>query len=398
MRSVNQNQIENKKCPNCGYDCSESPTACDICNTPLSGRQKIQRVGETDAKKRLTKRIPGNVLLLSKKVRDVIQVDRNRIYREVNKPANLLGLFAIALGLVLWFNHLFVIKPSQVQVKEKDSGSENIRGLVSYGGAGIFAPLVGSGIHGIIEQKFPGYFLRYTKPLDDNYSSFGGVRMLIDGELSFAYNERTLSDGEFTKANLRSTSLKQIPIAIDGVVIFGNKEIEVDRLNREQISSIFKGEITNWNQIYKTEDLPIIPVVVEDEDLRMVGINNTKDKDLATATEHVDNYTQSLRKIISTPGAISFASGTIAKNQQLIKMFALADGSSNNYISPTTVDGKLNTASFRSGEYPLTRRIFIVHRQDGTFDEKAAKLYIDYLLSPEGQNKVSEVGLVPIAN
>ena len=107
------------------------------------------------------------------------------------------------------------------------------------------------------------------------------------------------------------------------------------------------------------------------------------------------NYTQALRAVIRQPGAISFASGTIAKNQQLIKMFDIADGGSKKYVSPLVGD-KLNSKAFKSGEYPLTRRIFLVLREDETLDQRAGLLYRDFLASSKGQEKIEEAGLIPI--
>lgn len=315
-------------------------------------------------------------------------------------------MFFIALASMLWINYLLVIKPNQNQARLQNTNTAQVKvkpqpipqGLFSYGGAPIFAPLVASGINGRIEQKYPGYELRYTKPLDRDYSSYNGIRMLIDGELSFAYNERSLTEQEYKAAKLRNLNLKQIPIAIDGVVVYGNKKLGVKGLNQEQLRQIFVGEIDNWNQIDQTiVDLPIVPVLVENEDRKLLGISDSQQK-LPDTTEYAANYTQALRKVIATPGSISFASGTIVKNQQLIKMFALADGSSTEYISPVVDDGKLNIADFKSGRYPLTRRIFIVLREDGTLDREAGRLYANYLSSTEGQNIIEEAGLVRIIN
>ena len=78
-------------------------------------------------------------------------------------------------------------------------------------------------------------------------------------------------------------------------------------------------------------------------------------------------------------------------------MFDLSDGSSSDYVSPT-VNNQLNIADFKSGRYPLTRRIFIVLREDGTLDQKAGLFYANYLNGTEGKNKIERVGLLPIAN
>ena len=418
MANSDNNSVEYKTCPKCGYDLNaQQATRCSICATSLLmlTRDETQILRNTRSVSERAKKISPSKSSWSSSIKKsstrlknsfLSQGNKQKInsnWREFKKPLNLLGLFLIALGVMLWVNYYFVILPSQKLVRTESEAARQIeqlevpQGLFSYGGAPIFAPLVASGINGLIETKYPGYELRYTKPLNQDYSSFNGIRMLMDSELSFAYNERPLTDEEYKVAKLRNINLKQIPIALDGVVIYGNKKLKTKQLNREQLLKIFLGEIDNWHEIEpKIENLPIVPVFVKNEDLQLIGIDNSSQK-LSVSTEYVANYTQALRKVISTPGSISFASATIVKNQQLIKMFDLADGNSSDYVSPT-VNSQLNLADFKSGRYPLTRRIFIVLREDGTLDQKAGEIYANYLLGLEGQNKIELVGLVPIAN
>ncbi|MCC0175854.1 substrate-binding domain-containing protein [Waterburya agarophytonicola K14] len=389
-------------------------TSCLLCETTLLDKDEARILPNTHSAFSKAKNISSknsfgsSIKSYSKRWKNsfLSQISNQNVnsnLRELQKPLNLLGLFFVALGLMLWVNYYFVIRPNQNLVKPEAEKTKKIepievpQGLFSYGGAPIFAPLVASGINGLIETKYSGYELRYTKPLNQDYSSFNGIRMLIDGELSFAYNERPLTDEEYKIAKLRNINLKQIPIALDGVVVYGNKQVNTKQLNREQLLKIFLGEIDNWHNIDPNiEDLPIVPVVVQNEDLQMLGITNNTQK-LSVSTEYTANYTQALRKVISTPGSISFASATIVKNQQLIKMFDLGDGSSSDYVSPT-VNNELNIADFKSGRYPLTRRIFIVLREDGTLDQKAGLFYVNYLNGIEGKNKIERVGLLPIAN
>ena len=418
MTNSKNSSTKYKTCPKCKYDMNEShTTSCLLCETTLLDKDEARILQNTHSAFSKAKNISSknsfgsSIKSYSKRWKNsflaqLSKQNANSNLRELQKPLNLLGLFFVALGLMLWINYYFVIRPEQNIVRSEAKETRKIepiepievpQGLFSYGGAPIFAPLVASGINGLIETKYPGYELRYTKPLNQDYSSFNGIRMLIDGELSFAYNERPLTDEEYKIAKLRNINLKQIPIALDGVVIYGNKQVNTNQLNREQLLKIFLGEINNWHDIDpKIEDLPIVPVVVQNEDLQMLGITNNTQK-LSVSTEYTANYTLALRKVISTTGSISFASATIVKNQQLIKMFDLSDGSSSDYVSPT-VNNQLNIADFKSGRYPLTRRIFIVLREDGTLDQKAGLFYANYLNGTEGKNKIERVGLLPIAN
>jgi phosphate transport system substrate-binding protein len=57
-----------------------------------------------------------------------------------------------------------------------------------------------------------------------------------------------------------------------------------------------------------------------------------------------------------------------------------------------------NLKLFENGAYPLTRRLFVVIRQDGTPDQLAGEAYAQMLLSNQGQEIVEASGFVPLYN
>ena len=78
-------------------------------------------------------------------------------------------------------------------------------------------------------------------------------------------------------------------------------------------------------------------------------------------------------------------------------MFSLAEEASTNSVTPI-VAGKADLELFKDGIYPLTRRLFIVIRQDGTPDQLAGEAYAQMLLSKQGQKIVEQSGFVPLYN
>lgn len=66
-------------------------------------------------------------------------------------------------------------------------------------------------------------------------------------------------------------------------------------------------------------------------------------------------------------------------------------------MQPFIDDGKqINAIAIRDGSYPISRRMFIMYRQDGTIDQLAGEAYANMLLSKEGQQIVQKAGLVPL--
>lgn len=309
----------------------------------------------------------------------------------IEKPINLIGLIVIGLGLSLWASRLLFGQTAQVakdiSVSEsKISSPREIAGLIDYGGAPYSEALISKGLNINLEEIYPGLKLRFVRPLNQNDN---GISMLLDQELSIAYNDRPLTDSEVKKAKLRGTQLIQIPIAIDGIVFFGNNNKSVSKLSLKTAKAIFTGEINNWHEIDpKAPDLPITPILLDKESLKSIGI----DLEQADAKiQYESSYTQAVREVISTPGAISFASASSVKNQ-FVTVFDLSDGG-NNYVSPF-VNGAPNIKAFRDGFYPLTRRLFVVYRQDDL--TQTGKAIANYLLEEAGQKTVQDSGFVPI--
>ena len=303
-----------------------------------------------------------------------------------------IGIGLISVGVVMWANY-FVVSPSAGGHRKFESQVAVPQGLFDYGGGTFFVPLVENGINLKIETAYPKFDLRYYKPLSDSGTG-NAIADLIDGELSFAYSNRALKEEEYQRASLRKFVLEQTPIGIEGIVVYSNLKLAVERLNVDSLIQIFAGEITNWKQIDPEIDLAIIPVVIEGEDYDLPRYNKDSDKLIRVA-----NYTQAIRQVIKTPGAISFSSTALVKKQNGIKILSLAASGSESFIAPFRVEEgsrMVNYEAIKDGSYPFTRKLFIVTRKDNTIEEQAGKAYSEYLKSPVGQEIIKKAGFVPI--
>ncbi len=57
---------------------------------------------------------------------------------------------------------------------------------------------------------------------------------------------------------------------------------------------------------------------------------------------------------------------------------------------------QLNTPAFQSGKYPITRRLFVIVKQDGGVDQQAGEAYAKLLLTFQGQELIAKAGFVGI--
>ena len=374
-------------CPRCRFENHDAAVYCEICFCHLDdSAASIQKPSVSQPQKA-----------------DEFEPRASSFSQELRSPGVVSGLAVLALAIALWINYFIGGRPKYLIASTKgdniglyDSMSQVKQvpsGLFSYGGALYFASLVAHGMNDAILQEHPNFELRYTKPRNRDLSYANGIKMLLDGELSFAFNGRSLVDREYARADLRGINLQQIPLAIDGIVFYGNRNTAIDGLNLDRIRDVFTGKITNWQELGGT-NMPIVPVLLAPENIETLGLNDSSI--IPARTIYVENYTQALRKVIATPGAISFASASLVQKQQLIEVFNLAEENSTNYIAPFTVTGEANIELFKNGTYPLTRRLFLVIRQDGTPDRLAGKAYAEMLLSKQGQEIVEQSGFVPL--
>ena len=102
-------------------------------------------------------------------------------------------------------------------------------GLFSYGGSTTWAPIRGS-VDSTITAAFPPFQLRYTEPLSGPAGSSTGIRMLLDNQLAFAQSSRSPRPEEYQAAQQRGFTLKEIPVALEGIAIAVYPELNVPRL------------------------------------------------------------------------------------------------------------------------------------------------------------------------
>lgn len=395
--------MKSKICPKCGFDIHQDSSAikCEICSTPLIPKEHpVKKNSDVKGNLPSTKDnaireavLEGHDISFrtAKKPRgNHIWVNLQRLLQKynVNKIGYLPYVGLILLTSATIFATNIVANNSSRIDKFKDV---EISGLSSYGGDSTFAPLVAQGgLNRYVESKYPNLKLRYTKPVNNDFSSGNGIEMLLNGELSFAYSARPLTDDEYNKAQIRGFKLQQIAIAVDGISVFSNFWTPTSKLKYEQVEKIFSGEINNWNQINpKYESLPIVPIAVNNEDYGNLNLKESQ------ATIKLSTQTEVMQKVINTPGAIALASSSLVQNQRSLKVYSIAAENTSNYINLFD-NNQLNTSVIIAGSYPLTRRLFIVYREDESNDQIIGQAIANLLTSPEGQKIIENSNYVPI--
>ena len=280
-------------------------------------------------------------------------------------------------------------------------------GMFNYGGSTSWAPIRLT-VDSTIQGARPEFRLRYVQPTSGTPGSSTGIKMLLDGKIVFAQISRPLLEQEYNQAKQRGFSLEQIPVAIDGLAVAVNPNLNIPGLTLDQLKSIYTGKITNWKQV-GGPDIKIKPYsrptnaggtvelfVEEILDNQAFGSN----------VEFVSTTTQALGKLAGSPGGIYFASAPEVVPQCTIKPLPLGR-QAGEFVPPyqepfgplSQCPGKrnqLNIQAFQQGSYPITRNLLVVVKQNGKIDEQAGKAYANLLLTNDGQELISKAGFVRI--
>lgn len=204
--------------------------------------------------------------------------------------------------------------------------------------------------------------------------SGAGYTQCTGGSVDIGNMSRDLKDSE------KSDTIVDTVVAIDGIAIVVNSSNPVSALTSEQIIAIYTGEITNWNQVGGA-----------DEDIVVVG------REAGSGTR--DGF-ESILKIadkckydaeLTETGSVK---STVASTEAAIGYISL--GYVDSSVKALTVDGVIpSMETVQNGTYTIQRNFHMIMLTSN--ENEAAKAFIDYVLSDEGQKIVEQMHFVPVA-
>jgi phosphate transport system substrate-binding protein len=205
---------------------------------------------------------------------------------------------------------------------------------------------------------------------------------VLDGTVDMAGAGRFLSEEE------KARGLKESIIAWDAVAIWVNQSNPVADLTRVQARDIFTGKITNWKEAGGF-DRPIV-LVLDSPDAGKANMEVAQkilleNRPFAPLSTPYKTARDMMAAVAQDPNAISLAGRGLAPtfNRDILDR-----------IKTVAIDGIApGTANIESKRYLLTRPLSLVTSGPPKRD---VKVFIDFILSPEGQEIVSR-DFVPAA-
>ncbi|MGD9608365.1 MAG: PstS family phosphate ABC transporter substrate-binding protein [Desulfovibrionaceae bacterium] len=209
--------------------------------------------------------------------------------------------------------------------------------------------------------------------------SGNGIKALIDGATDIAMASRAMEAKEIDLAKSKGRNPVQTIVAVDAIVPVVNPANKLSAITLAQLKDMYTGKITSWKDLGGEG-----PVVVVSRDTSS-GTYETWEH-LVMKKERV--FPAALMQ--ASNGAVAQA---VSKNKNAIGYVGLG------YLEPSlkglTVDGvKADAETAKSKKYPISRDLYIY--TNGA-PAGAVKGLVDFLLGPDGQKLVKEVGFVPLS-
>ena len=211
-----------------------------------------------------------------------------------------------------------------------------------------------------------------------------GLAALIDGTTDLAQASRPIKMDEKIKLQEAGVTYKEVVAAWDALAVVVNPNNKVSQLTREQLEGIFTGKIKNWKDV-GGEDLKIIVYSRETSSgtYEFFKTNVMKNKNFANDVLSMPATGAIIQSVSQTKGAIGYVGlAYVSKDVKDIKV---------SYDGKTFVEASMETAKNKT--YPIIRKLYYYYNVKV---ESKVKSYLDYVLSPEGQKIVEQVGYVPL--
>ncbi len=223
-----------------------------------------------------------------------------------------------------------------------------------------------------------------------------GVAALINGTVDIANCSRQVKDKEKQQAK-DNTGKEPIEFIVgyDALAVYVHKDNPLDGITIPQLAEIYgeDGTITKWDNLGVANS-----GCSSDTIIRISRQSNSgtyfyfreallgKDRDFELGSLDLHGSKDVVEVVGRTHCAIGYSGMGYATDH--VKMLKVATGSDASYYSP-------NLENVLAKSYPIARPLYMYSLGEPTGEAKA---YLDWILSPEGQKIVEELGFVPLQN
>ncbi|MGE5344217.1 MAG: phosphate ABC transporter substrate-binding protein [Candidatus Omnitrophota bacterium] len=218
-----------------------------------------------------------------------------------------------------------------------------------------------------------------------------GITALINNTCDIAEVSREMKKEEIDMARVKGIDPHRINVAMDGLAVVVNPQNPVSQLTIDELADVFSGKIKNWNEL-GGNNLPIVilsrevnsgtHVYFKEHVLRK---GNPQGKEEFAPQALLLPSSQAIADEVSqNPSAIGYyGMGYITTKEKALK---IAKDKNSPYVPPTM-------ENVVSHAYPISRPLLMYTKG---IPSGSVKTFMDFILSPDGQNIVKKLDFVPL--
>ena len=218
----------------------------------------------------------------------------------------------------------------------------------------------------------------------------GAYRRLIDGEadIIFCYEP---SRQEIAAAAAKGKNFNLTPIGKDAFVFIVNNKNISDNITQQQIRDIYSGRLDNWKSITGVDDI-IIPFQREE---------NSGSQTIMQAVMQGDRLAKPILGYEYISGGMFASIRIVASDYYNYNsaigytfLFYLTQMAGAEGVKALSIDGvKPDKRSIQNNTYPFSQTVYAVTTGN---ESENTKRFIEWILSPQGQELVEKTGYVPV--
>ncbi|HWQ04346.1 MAG TPA: PstS family phosphate ABC transporter substrate-binding protein [Longilinea sp.] len=218
-----------------------------------------------------------------------------------------------------------------------------------------------------------------------------GITSLINGTVDIANASRAIKSEEISAAEANGIEPVEHVIARDAIAVIVNPENPVSELTLDQISQIYRGAISNWQEV-GGEDRPIVRLSRETNSgthvyflEEVVRLGNKNDKAIfSPLTLLLPSSEGIISEVRDNPNAIGYDGLGYVTSE--VKVIGISSGLGKPYVMPS-----VETVNDKS--YPIARDLYMYSKKGAN---QTILDYMQWILTAEAQQIVRELGFVPI--
>lgn len=213
--------------------------------------------------------------------------------------------------------------------------------------------------------------------------SSAGIRAANDGTSQIGMSSRAVAEDELAEG------IQKLTLAYDGIAVVVNNNNTVADMTTDQISAIYKGEITNWKEV-GGKDTPIVVITRDPASGTRGAFEEIMSLKMTTEDGKEVSVIPASAQVAASNGAVKT---TVAQNDYAIGYISL--GSVDNSLKTLKVNGvEATDANISNGAYGIVRPFELMF--NASRQTEASQAYLDWMLTEEAQKIVTEKGYISV--